>query len=167
MKSLLYLPRNTSQHVWLWYSRIHPTSSSLFVTSSFFQKDLYPKFCSWKVFPSTLPLLSIFLQKTLLVVVESWFCAISTTTQRPLSRIMKGSIPSPDRRGGGSMFGRKRRRISRLCPRVLIHKKNETSTNCVTTPCMDMKTKGIPPCTGHQDSPDITKEKPYNAKFNA
>ena len=34
--------------------------------------------------------------------------------------------------------------------------RNETLTNCVTTPCMDMKTIGIPPCTGtpgHQDSP--------------
>ena len=167
MKSLLYLPRNTSQHVWLWYSRIHPTSSSLFVTSSFFQKDLYPKFCSWKVFPSTLPLLSIFLQKTLLVLVESWFCAISTTTQRPLSRIMKGSIPSPDRRGGGSMFGRKRRRIYYGCVLVYWYTKKWNINECVTTPCMDMKTKGIPPCTSHQESPDITKEKPYNAKFNA
>ena len=26
--------------------------------------------------------------------------------------------------------------------------RNETLTNCVTTPCMDMKTIGIPPCTG-------------------
>ena len=31
--------------------------------------------------------------------------------------------------------------------------RNETLTNCVTTPCMDMKTIGIPPCTGTPGQP--------------
>ena len=31
--------------------------------------------------------------------------------------------------------------------------RNETLTNCVTTPCMDMKTIGIPPCTGTSGQP--------------
>ena len=31
--------------------------------------------------------------------------------------------------------------------------RNETLTNCVTTPCMDMKTIGIPPCTGTPEQP--------------
>ena len=33
--------------------------------------------------------------------------------------------------------------------------RNETLTNCVTTPCMDMKTIGIPPCTGTPGQPQI------------
>ena len=35
--------------------------------------------------------------------------------------------------------------------------RNETLTNCVTTPCMDMKTIGIPPCTGTPGQPRIIK----------
>ena len=31
--------------------------------------------------------------------------------------------------------------------------RNKTLTNCVTTPCMDMKTIGIPPCTGTPGQP--------------
>ena len=31
--------------------------------------------------------------------------------------------------------------------------RNETLTNCVTTPCMDVKTIGIPPCTGTPGQP--------------
>ena len=31
--------------------------------------------------------------------------------------------------------------------------RNETLTNCVTTPCMDMKTIGIPPCTSTPGQP--------------
>ena len=31
--------------------------------------------------------------------------------------------------------------------------RNETLTNCVTTLCMDMKTIGIPPCTGTPGQP--------------
>ena len=31
--------------------------------------------------------------------------------------------------------------------------RNETLTNCVTTPCMDMKTIRIPPCTGTPGQP--------------
>ena len=31
--------------------------------------------------------------------------------------------------------------------------RNETLTNCVTTPCVDMKTIGIPPCTGTPGQP--------------
>ena len=61
------------------YSSRHPTLSPSFVTSSFFQKDLFSNFRSWKGTPSPLPLLSIFLQKTLLV--EAQFRAIATTTQ--------------------------------------------------------------------------------------
>ena len=34
--------------------------------------------------------------------------------------------------------------------------RNETLTNCVTTPCMDMKTIGIPPYTGTPGQPPIT-----------
>ena len=34
--------------------------------------------------------------------------------------------------------------------------RNEILTNCVTTPCMDMKTIGIPPCTGTPGQPQIT-----------
>ena len=37
--------------------------------------------------------------------------------------------------------------------------RNETLTNCVTTPCMDMKTIGIPPCTGTPGQP------PKNGSF--
>ena len=36
--------------------------------------------------------------------------------------------------------------------------RNETLTNCVTTPCMDMKTIGIPPCTGTPGQPPIEKD---------
>ena len=35
--------------------------------------------------------------------------------------------------------------------------RNETLTNCVTTPCMDMKTIGIPPCTGTPGQPQIPR----------
>ena len=31
--------------------------------------------------------------------------------------------------------------------------RNETLPNCITTPCMDMKTIGIPPCTGTPGQP--------------
>ena len=31
--------------------------------------------------------------------------------------------------------------------------RNETLTNCVTTPCMDMKTIGTPPCTSTPGQP--------------
>ena len=31
--------------------------------------------------------------------------------------------------------------------------RNPTLTNCATTPCMDMKTIGIPPCTGTPGQP--------------
>ena len=31
--------------------------------------------------------------------------------------------------------------------------RNETLTNCITTPCMDMKTIGNPPCTGTPGQP--------------
>ena len=33
--------------------------------------------------------------------------------------------------------------------------RNETLRNCVTTPCMDMKTIGIPPCTGTPGQPRV------------
>ena len=33
--------------------------------------------------------------------------------------------------------------------------RNETLTNCVTTPCVDMKTIGIPPCTRTPGQPRI------------
>ena len=35
--------------------------------------------------------------------------------------------------------------------------RNQTLTNCVTTPCMDMKTIGIPPCTGTPGQPRIDR----------
>ena len=63
--------------------------SPLFVTSSFVQKDLFSNFRSWKGSPSPLPLLSIFLQKTLLVVVEPQFRAIAITTQWPGAGIVR------------------------------------------------------------------------------
>ena len=86
LRSLLYV---TSR-----YSRRHPTLRPSFVTSSFLQKDLSSDFCSWKGFPSPLPLLLIFLQKTLLVVVEPQFCAMATTTQQPQVGI-NGDVFSP------------------------------------------------------------------------
>ena len=39
------------------------------------------------------------------------------------------------------------------CVLVYRYTRNETLTNCVTTPCMDMKTIGIPPCTGTPEQP--------------
>ena len=33
--------------------------------------------------------------------------------------------------------------------------RNETLTNCVTTPCMNVKTIGIPPCTGTPGQPPL------------
>ena len=86
------------------YSNRHPTLSPSFVTSSFFQKDLFSNFCNRKGSPSPLPLLSIFLQKTLLV--EAQFRAIATTTQLTgaeivrcvfsLRRDLKGSLSPTD-----------------------------------------------------------------------
>ena len=35
--------------------------------------------------------------------------------------------------------------------------RNETLTNCIKTPCMDMKTIGIPPCTGTPGQPPKCK----------
>ena len=39
------------------------------------------------------------------------------------------------------------------CVLVYQYTRNETLTNCITTPCMDMKTIGIPPCTGTPEQP--------------
>ena len=39
--------------------------------------------------------------------------------------------------------------------------RNETLANCVTTPCVDMKTIGIPPCTGTPGQPRIFQVKIY------
>ena len=69
------------------YSNRHPTLTPSFVTSSFFQKDLFSNFCSRKGSPLPLPLLSIFLQKTLLV--EAQFRAIATTTQLTGAEIVR------------------------------------------------------------------------------
>ena len=48
--------------------------------------------------------------------------------------------------------------------------RNETLTNCVTTPCMDIKTIGIPPCTGTPGQPryfiEQTRAEPiFNFRF--
>ena len=42
--------------------------------------------------------------------------------------------------------------------------RNETLTNCVTTPCMDMKTIGIPPCIG---TPGQPHQKPSKNLFTS
>ena len=89
MNSLQRLPKKLRQHVPSRYFRRHPILSPSFLTSSFVQKDLSSSFCSWKGFPSPLPLLSIFLQKTLLVVVEPHFRATAITTQRPPAGIIR------------------------------------------------------------------------------
>ena len=72
------------------YSNRHPTLSPSFVTSSFFQKDLFSNFRSWKGSPSPLPLLSIFLQKTLLV--EAQFRAMAIITQRAGAKVVRSPI---------------------------------------------------------------------------
>lgn len=42
--------------------------------------------------------------------------------------------------------------------------KKETLTNCVITPCMVMKTKGIPSCTGTPGQPPHLLQEPVKAK---
>ena len=42
--------------------------------------------------------------------------------------------------------------------------RNETLTNCVTTPCMDMKTIGIPPCTGTPGQPPFFRLKSQRSR---
>lgn len=39
------------------------------------------------------------------------------------------------------------------CVLVYQYTRNETLTNCITTPCMDVKTIGIPLCTGTPGQP--------------
>ena len=85
--SSLHLPRKLWYHVTTRYSSRHPNLSPSFVTSSFVQKDFFSDFRSWKGSPTPLSLLSIFLQKTLLV--EPQFRAIATTTQRPRARTIR------------------------------------------------------------------------------
>ena len=82
-----YLPKKLWRHFTPRYSSRHPNLIPSFVTSSFVQKDLFSDFRNWKGFPSPLPLLSIFLQKTSLV--EALFRAIATTTQRPGAEIVR------------------------------------------------------------------------------
>ena len=38
---------------------------------------------------------------------------------------------------------------------VLVYRYTKTLMNCVTTPCIDMKTIGIPPCTGTPGQPQV------------
>ena len=57
--------------------------------------------------------------------------------------------------GRGSRFGRSIQFNSRIsvvssCTGT---QRNETLTNCITTPCMDVKTIGIPLCTGTPGQP--------------
>ena len=69
-----------------------------------------------------LPLPSIFLQETLLVVDEPQFRVMATTTQRPISdTFQKGSLNSIDRYGGKLMADLMNRRISL--------RKNQTTPN--------------------------------------
>ena len=71
------------------YSSRHPNFNPSFVTSSFVQKDLFPDFRSWKGSPLPITLLSIFLQKTLLVEAQFLHVAIDTITQRPRAEIAR------------------------------------------------------------------------------
>ena len=68
-----------------------------------------------------LPLPSIFLQETLLVVDEPQFRVMATTTQRPISdTFQKGSLNSIDRYGG---------KMADLINRRISLRKNHTTPN--------------------------------------
>ena len=54
---------------------------------------------------------------------------------------------------------RKRRLVVSSCTGT---QRNQTLTNCVTTPCMEMKTIGIPPCTGTPGQPPTI---PFHRKW--